>query len=80
VEELRRLKQGGGEDMTILGSGTIVSQLTQAGLIDEYQFVVNPVVLGDGKTLFDGLKDKVDLKLAKSRSFKNGKVLLFYTR
>jgi dihydrofolate reductase len=64
--------------MAILGSGSIVSQLAPEGLIDEYQIVMNPVVLGKGKTMFDGLKDKLTLKLTKTRTFKNGKVLLCY--
>src|SRR5262249_47165167 len=61
--ELRGLKQAPGEDMVILGSGTLVSQLAQEGLIDEYQLVVNPIALGAGRTLFDSLKEKLRLKL-----------------
>lgn len=77
---VRRMKASPGEGMVILGSGSIVSQLTQAGLIDEYQMVVNPVVLGGGKTMFAGLQDKVPLRLTSSRPFKNGNVVLSYTR
>jgi len=76
--EVRRLKKAPGPGMAILGSGSIVSQLAPEGLIDEYQIVMNPVVLGKGKTMFDGLKDKLTLKLTKTRTFKNGKVLLCY--
>ena len=64
--------------MAILGSGTIVSQLAQEGLIDEYQFVVDPIVLGKGRTMFDGVKEKLHLKLTKSRAFGNGNVYLCY--
>jgi dihydrofolate reductase len=78
--EVRRLKEAPGESMVILGSGSIVSQLTTMGLIDEYQFVVTPVVLGKGKTMFDGIKEKLPLKLTKTRSFGNGKVFLRYER
>ena len=53
--EVRRLKKAPGPGMAILGSGSIVSQLAPEGLIDEYQIVMNPVVLGKGKTMFDGL-------------------------
>lgn len=76
--EMRRLKQEPGENMVILGSGSIVAQLTPERLIDEYQIVVNPVVLGAGRTLFDGVKEKLSLKLSKTRTFGNGNVLLCY--
>jgi dihydrofolate reductase len=78
AEEIRKMKQAPGEDMVILGSGSVVSQLAQEGLIDEYQIVVNPIVLGKGRTLFDGVKEKLRLKLTKTRAFGNGNVLLCY--
>ena len=78
ASQVRKMKNTPGPGMAILGSGSIVSQLAPEGLIDEYQIVVNPVVLGKGKTMFDGLKDKLTLKLTKTRTFKNGKVLLCY--
>jgi dihydrofolate reductase len=76
--EIRRMKQEPGEDMVIFGSGSLVSQLAQAGLIDEYQIVVDPVALGQGRTMFDGIKEKLPLKLTKTRTFGNGNVLLCY--
>jgi dihydrofolate reductase len=76
--EVRRMKEEPGEDMAILGSGSLVSQLTQLGLIDQYQVVVKPVVLGKGRTMFDGIKKKVSLKLTTSRAFGNGSVFLSY--
>ncbi len=76
--EIRKMKQEPGEGMAILGSGSIVSQLAPEGLIDEYQIVVNPLVLGKGRTMFEGIKDKLPLKLTKSRTFGNGNVLLCY--
>ncbi len=78
AQEVRKMKAAPGEDMVILGSGSIVSQLAQAGLIDEYQIVVSPIVLGEGKTMFDGVQKKLPLTLAKSRTFGNGNVLLCY--
>ena len=78
--EVRRLKQESGKDMVILGSGSLVAQLTQAELIDGYQIMVNPVILGNGRTMFDGMKKQVALKLAQTRAFKNGNVLLTYER
>ncbi len=75
---VRNMKNARGPGMVILGSGSIVSQLTQAGLIDEYQMVVNPVVLGEGKTMFAGIKEKVTLQLIGTRAFGNGNVVLCY--
>jgi dihydrofolate reductase len=75
---VRGLKAEAGKDMTILGSASIVAQLAQENLVDEYQFVVVPVVLGGGKSMFAGVSSRPALKLAGSRSFKNGYVLLRY--
>ena len=75
---VRKMKSEPGDDMVILGSGSIVSQMAQQGLVDEYQLVVYPVVLGKGRTLFEGLQDQLSLKLTKTRAFKNGNVLLCY--
>jgi dihydrofolate reductase len=66
------------KDMTILGSGSIVSAFAQRGLIDEYEFMVNPVVLGGGRSIFQGIRNKLPLKLLKTRTFKSGNVLLHY--
>jgi dihydrofolate reductase len=76
--EIRKLKKEPGEHMAIMGSGSIVSQLAQEGVIDEYQLVVCPVVLGSGKTMFDGIKAKLTLMLTRTRIFANGNVLLCY--
>ena len=75
---VRKMKQEPGPGMVILGSGSIVSQLTREGLIDEYQVVVNPVVLGKGRTMFDGIQTKLNLKLKGTRTFRNGKIFLCY--
>jgi dihydrofolate reductase len=64
--------------MVILGSGSIVAPLAQAGLIDSYQFVIVPVVLGKGRTLFDGLEDRLRLARTSERAFKNGNVVVGY--
>jgi dihydrofolate reductase len=78
VAEIRKMKKEAGKDMVILGSGSIVAQLTQEGLIDEYQIVVNPIILGKGRTMFDSVKEKLRLKLTKTRTFGNGNVFLCY--
>ncbi len=78
AEEVRKLKDEPGDQLVIMGSGSIVAQLAQEKLIDEYQMVVNPIVLGDGRTMFEGLKEKLNLKQTNSRTFGNGNVLLCY--
>ena len=78
VEEIRKLKKIPGKDMTILGSGSIITQLAEAGLIDEYQFMIDPVVIGKGTPIFKNIHSKMDLELLSSRVFKSGTVLLTY--
>ena len=78
AEEIKKMKNQPGKDMVILGSGSIVSELAQRGLIDEYRIMVNPVVLGRGKSLFKGINGRLNLKLTKTRTFKSGNVLLYY--
>ncbi len=76
--EVRKLKTEPGPDLVIFGSGSIISQLASADLIDEYQIVTIPIVLGKGRTMFDGIKERLALKLKQSRTFGNGNVLLDY--
>jgi len=80
VTEATRLKEQSGPDLLILGSGSIVSQLTEAQLIDTYQIVLCPVVLGRGRTLFETVTEKIPLALTSSRQFRNGNVVLTYSR
>jgi dihydrofolate reductase len=78
ADEMRKLKQDPGDDVVILGSGSIVAQLARDNLIDEYQLITVPVVLGRGKTLFDGVDHQLPLKRTRTRAFKNGNVLVCY--
>jgi dihydrofolate reductase len=64
--------------MTILGSGTIVSQLASHNLIDEYQIMIDPVALSQGTPLFAGMHHALNLKLTETRPFSDGTVLLTY--
>jgi dihydrofolate reductase len=79
VAEVRKMKLTEGKEMTILGSGSIVTLFAENGLIDEYQFMVDPVVLGSGTRIFDGIRNRLNLKLTSARTFMNGCVLLCYT-
>lgn len=78
--EVEAMKNGPGKDMMIFGSGSIVSQLTQHGLIDEYRFVVCPLFLGSGQPLLTGVSRSVRLELLEARKYDSGDVLLRYAR
>jgi dihydrofolate reductase len=76
--EMRRLKAEPGEPMVILGSGSLVAPLARAGLIDELQLLVFPIVLGRGVTMFEGVDERIDLQLKSTRTFKNGIVFMVH--
>jgi len=78
VEEVRKLKESGSKDMTILGSGSILSLFADNGLIDEYQFMIDPVVIGEGSSVLKNITKKLDLKLTKSKVYKSGVILAIY--
>lgn len=81
IDKIRKLKQSTGKNITILGSGSVVSDLTEAGLIDEYEFLIDPIAIGSGTTIFENLRTEMSLTLIESRVFKNsGSVLLKYHR
>jgi dihydrofolate reductase len=78
AEEIEQLKQEPGRDILIYGSASIVQTFTNHGLIDEYQVLVHPVILGGGKPLFQDIKRQVKLKLVNSRTHPSGVVVLSY--
>jgi dihydrofolate reductase len=80
VAAIRQMKREPGNDLVILGSGSIVAQLAQEGLIDEFQIALNPIALGAGRTMFAGVKERLRLRLTQTRSFANGNVFLRYER
>jgi len=77
-EDIERMKREPGRDMVIYGSASLVQTLTNLGLIDEYQLLVHPVVLGGGKPLFQGIANRRTLKLVNSKTHPSGVVLLTY--
>lgn len=77
-KEISYLKKKPGKDIAVFGSGTIAQGLTNLNLIDEYRFLVNPIVLGKGKPMFKHMKHMLKLKLLTTRKFNNGNVLLTY--
>jgi dihydrofolate reductase len=76
-EEVLGLKRQDGKPV-LVGSPGLIAQLTQLGLIDEYQLSVHPTIVGDGLTLFKDIADRVDLKLLKTKAFDCGAVTLYY--
>jgi dihydrofolate reductase len=78
ADEVAKLKNEPGGDIVIYGSGRVVQALTRLGAIDEYRLVVNPVVLGAGRPLFDGLDEKRNLRLTEAASWPSGCVALTY--
>lgn len=77
-EEITRIKQEPGSDIVIYGSASIVQTLSNLGLIDEYQLLLHPVVLGDGKPLFQNITHKLKLQLTQTRTHPSGVVVLYY--
>jgi dihydrofolate reductase len=80
-DEILKLKQEPGKNI-LVGGVDIPSQLLELGLIDEYRIVVLPVIVGEGRRLFDGVKlpEKLRLKLVESKVFKSGCVALRYLK
>lgn len=78
VQEISRLKQLPGKDMVILGSANFASFLLQQGLIDEYRVILNPVFLGSGTPLFQDVKERLRLKLSRTKLFGSGVIVLYY--
>jgi len=77
-QQVKALRQGPGKNIVIYGSGTLVRSLTELRLIDEYQLLVHPLLLGDGKPLFKKMGRQVDLKLLRTQTFGNGVCVLYY--
>jgi dihydrofolate reductase len=75
---VKKLKQGAGKDIAILGSNNLCVSLMEAGLVDEFRIMVNPVALGKGSSFFTGLSKIIKLRLMKTREFKSGNVLHYY--
>jgi dihydrofolate reductase len=78
TEEIAKLKQQPGKDIVILGSAELASFLLQAGLIDEYRVILNPILVGSGNPLFKGIKEKIKLRLTETKQFGSGVMVLYY--
>ena len=78
LEEIRKLKQQPGKNIYVVGGATLVSSLMNAGLVDQVQLAVYPMVLGGGKALFKDVKGRHPLELVESQQAANGKMLVAY--
>jgi dihydrofolate reductase len=78
-EEVIKLRQQPGKNI-LVGGPTIIIKLMQMDLIDEYQFCVQPIVLGHGLPLFKNITDIIDLKLLAAKTYRSGVVALRYER
>lgn len=80
-DEILKLKQEQGKNI-LLGGVDVSSQLMESGLVDEYHFVVQPIIAGDGRRLLEGvhLPERFQLKLAESKIFKSGCIALRYLK
>jgi dihydrofolate reductase len=79
-EEIQALRRSPGDKNILVGSPSLIAQLTQLGLIDEYQLCMQPTILGSGLPLFKNITDRVDLTLVKTKVFSCGAVTLYYER
>jgi len=79
-ETVAKLKQESGKNIVIFASSSIVSALSQADLVDEYRFIVNPIIFGAGRQLFDGITTKHPLRLKSVNALRSGIVILDYER
>jgi len=80
-DEILKLKQEQGKNI-LVGGVDIPSQLIELGLVDEYRFVVGPIVVGEGRRLLEGvsLRERLQFKLVESKNFKSGCVALRYLK
>lgn len=77
-EEINNLKQQPGKDMVVLGSPRFAHHLMQLDLIDEYKITVSPVLIGSGLPLFQGIRNKTNVKLIENKTFNSGAIGLVY--
>lgn len=78
--EIAAMKSQPGSDIMVFGSGSIVSQLTEHALVDEYQFVVSPILIGSGQSLISGVSKTSRLNLVECTKYRSGNVKLRYER
>jgi dihydrofolate reductase len=78
VKAVKRMKASSAKELTVLGSGSLLRQFSENGLVDEFQFMIDPLVLGEGRSIFKGVKHRLNLKLVSTRTLRDGPVLLYF--
>ncbi len=78
VEEVNKLKKKPGKDIWLYGGSSLITTFVNLGLVDEFRLSIHPIILGEGKLLFNDIKKSSHLKLIKSRTFSSGVVQLIY--
>lgn len=78
ADKVAEIKQQGGKDIWLYGGASLIKTFIDLGLIDVYKISLHPVALGNGKPLFENLKERIGLKLTDTRVFKSGVVELTY--
>ena len=78
AEEISKLKQQAGKDISISGSPTLVRSLLEEDLLDELRLMLHPIVVGSGKRLFEEGSDQKALELLDSKTFSTGVLYLTY--
>lgn len=76
--QIKKLKERRGGDIITFGSPTLVQSLTNAGLVDEYRILVHPVIVNEGKRLFENLQGRTDLQLISTQPLRRGAMLVTY--
>ena len=74
TEEIARLKQQSGKNISVSGGATLAQSLSRMGLIEEYNLVMHPIVLGSGKPLFKDVAQPLNLKLVSAKTFASGAI------
>jgi dihydrofolate reductase len=76
--QIEALKSEPGSDIMVFGSGSVVSKLTEHGLVDEYRFILGPILLGSGRQLIAGVPNSLRLDLLEATEYASGNVMLRY--
>jgi dihydrofolate reductase len=78
VEEVKKIKQGNGKDIQIVGGAKLAATIIEAGLVDEYRLIINPVIVGEGKSFFRDQHSKQLLQLISTKNLSSGVIIAKY--